>query len=226
MSYMQHRSGGNRPAIIVTVAALHGAAFYALVTGLGAEYVEHIVDNLPTREYQDRVPPPEPEPQPRDEAAPEDSTVRAPETDILVPRSDPVMEVPTVLEIPERAMVKLPDFSRELPEIPVPLPYPSPSFAPKSALPKNAPGGWVSTSDYPSSDLRQGNEGSVGFRLTIDARGKVTGCQVTRSSGHGGLDAATCKYATQRARFEPATDGTGAKVSGSYSNVIRWVIPD
>lgn len=35
---------------------------------------------------------------------------------------------------------------------------------------------------------------------------------------------ATCKYVTRRARFEPASNGDGEKVTGAYSGTIRWVI--
>ena len=41
-----------------------------------------------------------------------------------------------------------------------------------------------------------------------------------------GLDAATCKLLTRRARFEAASDETGAKIVGSYSGSVRWEIPD
>ena len=40
-----------------------------------------------------------------------------------------------------------------------------------------------------------------------------------------GLDRATCDNVARRARFEPATDASGANVAGSYANNIRWVIP-
>jgi protein TonB len=42
----------------------------------------------------------------------------------------------------------------------------------------------------------------------------VSGCEITASSGNAELDAATCKYATSRARFAPAKDGEGQPTSG------------
>jgi protein TonB len=54
----------------------------------------------------------------------------------------------------------------------------------------------------------------------------VVSCTVTASSGFPGLDRATCDNVSRRAHFEPATDGSGAKVPSSYANKIRWVIPD
>jgi protein TonB len=83
----------------------------------------------------------------------------------------------------------------------------------------------VTTDDYPSRDLRQGNEGTTAFRVVIGSNGRVSACEVVRSSGHPGLDNATCEAVTARARFEPATDENGAKVVGTYSNSVRWQIP-
>jgi protein TonB len=54
----------------------------------------------------------------------------------------------------------------------------------------------------------------------------VKGCEVTASSGSSDLDAATCANVAKRARFNPATDESGARVAGSYSSAVRWEIPD
>ena len=56
------------------------------------------------------------------------------------------------------------------------------------------------------------------------AAGRVIDCQVTQSSGHADLDAATCTNVKRRARFDPAVRN-GEKVQGSYSNRVRWQIP-
>ena len=73
--------------------------------------------------------------------------------------------------------------------------------------------------------MREDRSGSTGFTVTVDTEGKVASCQVTRSSGHADLDDATCKLVTRRARFKPATDGEGNPTTGSYSNSVRWQIP-
>jgi len=99
-------------------------------------------------------------------------------------------------------------------------------FEPVAAKPRNDPAKWVSTNDYPTRDIRQGNEGISRFRLNVSAQGKITGCRIPQSSGHQGLDAATCKNVGSRARFEPATDANGARIASTYSGSIRWVIPD
>jgi protein TonB len=109
--------------------------------------------------------------------------------------------------------------------IPKPTPSASP-FDPVGARPRNNPGRWVVDSDYRSSWLRQGLEGSASFALGIDATGKVTGCTLTRSTGHAVLDAATCELVTKRARFDAARDDTGKPVAGTFTGSITWNIPE
>ena len=66
----------------------------------------------------------------------------------------------------------------------------------------------------------------TGFRLTVGTDGRVSECSVTSSSGSSTLDAATCKLITRRARFTPAKDADGNPVTDTYSNRIRWQIPE
>jgi protein TonB len=54
----------------------------------------------------------------------------------------------------------------------------------------------------------------------------VTGCTITRSTGHAALDKATCDLVSKRGRFDAARDGNGKPVAGSYSNSVRWSIPE
>ena len=82
------------------------------------------------------------------------------------------------------------------------------------------------TEDYPQKAIREGAEGVAGFRVVVGSDGRVDACEITRSSGNAELDAATCKNVTRRARFEPATNGDGQKVVGSYSSTVRWQLPD
>ena len=112
------------------------------------------------------------------------------------------------------------------PPAPAPSVSPTPSFTPVSAKPRNGPQGWITTQDYPSADLRRGNEGTAQYRLTVGSNGRVNGCQITKSSGARGLDDATCRYVERRARFDPATNGEGRPVVGTYSGTVTWQIPD
>ena len=194
---------------------------YALITGLGVDYVDRIVANLPTKNYLAEPPPtPPPEPQPKDTATTDQQVINAPQPKFRLPDPSDTMRVPQIPDIPAPPMPN-PTFDPG----PPPLPKASPSFTPASAKPANDPGGWVSANDYPTRDIRHGNEGTARFQLTIGASGKVTGCTITQSSNHSDLDEATCRYVLRRAKFEPATDGAGKRVPGKYSGSIRWVIP-
>ena len=98
--------------------------------------------------------------------------------------------------------------------------------AEQSMAPATNPGSWVTNDDYPARALREEREGITGFRLTIGADGLPRGCEVIASSGHGDLDAATCRLIMERARFAPGRDAGGKAVGGTYSNRIRWQIPE
>lgn len=99
-------------------------------------------------------------------------------------------------------------------------------FEPKNAIPKGYPGSWVGFYDYPSQALLEEREGTTRFRLTIGPDGRVSGCEVTGSSGSPDLDSTTCAKVWVRARFAPATDSEGNPTIGTYSNAVRWVVPN
>ncbi|MFZ1368178.1 energy transducer TonB [Sphingorhabdus sp.] len=107
-----------------------------------------------------------------------------------------------------------------------PTPAPLPPAPMKAAEPKGNPGAWITTADYPTRALGEKRQGITAFRLTISPEGKVSDCFISESSGHPDLDAATCKGLTRRARFDPALDGQGNPVMGSWANRVRWVIPE
>ncbi|MDG2003408.1 MAG: energy transducer TonB [Novosphingobium sp.] len=216
MAYTDHRTDTNRAAKIIAVSAFHGAIIYALVTGLAVVIDEPEIWVMPTDSYKiDPPPPPPPDPKP----------ITTPEVIKFVPPT-PVQLLP-ILPLGDLPVnlppLPLPVDTPQL--LPVPSPDPAPKFTPARAKPRNNPGLWVSTSDYPSRDVREHNEGTARFLLSIDARGKVQDCEIVRSSGHPRLDAATCKNVTRRARFEAASDKGGLKVAGTYSGTVRWVIP-
>src|SRR3546814_414354 len=108
---------------------------------------------------------------------------------------------------------------------PPPPPPPPPKQAAKPASPRGNPGTWVTPDDYPSRALREEREGTTGFKLAIDANGKVVDCQITSSSGSPDLDAEACKNLMRRARFRPAEDTDGNAMASSYSSRVVWQIP-
>jgi TonB family protein len=105
---------------------------------------------------------------------------------------------------------------------PAPRQMPTTPYKP---MPSGNPGNWVTTNDYPTRALANGDMGTASFRLEVSAQGDVTSCTISQSSGHADLDAATCKAVARRAKFEPAVDYDGQPVASMYSNRVRWQIP-
>ena len=210
-----------RNTAIAGVAVIHALIGYALVTGLGGTIIETIKKRTPVIEFT--TPPVDPPPPaPSTEAPPESAPLTAPSPPIVIPSP------PRIDTVPYDPTVDVPDMIDNLPPpnlTPAPRPSPMPSIAPKGAVPKNDAAGWLRTEDYPSRALREGLEGTTSFRLVIGSNGRVNACEVTASSGHAALDEATCNFVTRRARFEPATDGNGARVVGIYASKVTWRIP-
>ena len=90
--------------------------------------------------------------------------------------------------------------------------------------PLGNPGDWVTPDDYPPRALHNNEAGNVGFVLSYDVQGKVTGCEITASSGSADLDEATCTSLMARAGFKPGTKG-GKPEAGVYRSSVRWQIP-
>jgi protein TonB len=221
MSYLNHAQDPSRKATALTVTvAVHAAVAVVLVTGLSYTGFIKTRDRNP---IVDIPLPPELPPPPKDEVVPD-----TPKTQDFVAPPQPIDLSPvTPVEPKVFDPIVVPDtpvIVRPTPNIVTP--QPQPSFAPKRASPRNDSSRWVLTEDYPSKAIREGAEGVAGFRVVVGSDGKVDACEITKSSGNAELDAATCKHVTRRARFEPATDGSGRKVVGSYSSNVRWQLPD
>lgn len=77
---------------------------------------------------------------------------------------------------------------------------------------------------YPPRALAAHEEGAVGFTVTLDGKGDVTGCQVTHSSGHPLLDQETCQLIALHAQFKPDAGVSSSQVRTS-EGVIAWKLP-
>ena len=102
----------------------------------------------------------------------------------------------------------------------------SQSEASRPATPINGGADWVTSNDYPSRALKQQRQGTTGVRLTVDKKGGVSDCEVTRSSGLSDLDKTACKKLLERGRFKPATDAQGQPVASVYTNTVNWSLPE
>ena len=168
---------------------------------------------------------PPPPPPPKRTVEPDQAIIERP---IVSPR--PIIDVSPVKPMVDTTDIILPPVDIQPRVFPTPTPGPTlsarPLSDPVSAKPIGNPGKWVTVDDYRSSWINRELTGTARFRLEVGAGGKVDTCTITASSGHPELDKATCALVSQRARFEPAKDNTGAKVSGSYSNSVRWELPE
>jgi periplasmic protein TonB len=221
MTYVFTRSGNARTATVSVVALLHLGGAWALINGLGVATIREQVFNLPTTSYRDDPPPQPtpPPPRPDERKAKTQPDVVTSTRPLVTPSTAPVFDLPAIKPI-EPVELAFP-----LPPAPTPSAVPEPRFAPVAPAPRGQPGNWVTSNDYPTRDIREGNEGTALFKLTLTAQGAVSGCEITRSSGHPGLDAATCDRLMARARFAPARDAQGQATTGSYTGKITWVIP-
>ena len=227
MSYVDRSSSSNQKFLTGGVVALIQAGVaLALINGLAITMLKPSPGPRLSGE-QIRLTPPPPPPEVKPSAQPETRQIQ--DTVLTAPR--PELKIPTTSDFkvsnqPEGPVSTATGSSQgDTFVTPTPTPSPSQRFQPVGALPRNNPGSWVSTQDYPTTDLRAEHQGVVRFRLDIDARGRVGQCTIVSSSGYSGLDEATCKNVSRRARFEPATDADGQTVGGSYMGTIRWVIP-
>jgi len=76
--------------------------------------------------------------------------------------------------------------------------------------------------DYPPASWAVGDGGSAEYELSVDTKGKVTGCEVIESSGHQTLDDLSCSISTERAVFEPAMDRDGQPVTSVFDMACSW----
>lgn len=218
MAYADQQMSGNKITALIIVALLHVVVGYALVTGLAYEAIKKVKEVTSAVNIEEEKPPEEPPPPPPPKEKTPPPPIVAPPPPISF--NGPAPQVQTVNQAPP---IPAPPAPVALPA--PPAAPPPPRFTPKAAAPKGNPGNWATSNDYPSRALREEREGTTGFRVTVGTDGKVTDCQITRSSGSADLDDATCSNIRRRARFTPATDGDGNPTTGSYSNSIRWVIP-
>ena len=223
MAYLQHPSWKDRPGAVIGVVAIHAVIGYALVTGLNFTQIVERVKNPQATDVVVPLPPPPPTPQPskdRTDKTIVDRPVVAPKPLIDVSPIEPNIDTTPVIN-------PTPDITPYIAPRPTPSATPAgPSFNPVAAKPRGNPGNWVTVDDYRTSWINREMVGTARFRLEVAPSGRVQNCTITASSGHADLDRATCNLVTQRARFEPAKDTTGASVTGSYVSSVRWELPE
>ena len=219
MAYADQQMSGNRIVALIIVALIHIAVGYALITGLAYHAISKAIERVTTVDI-DEPPPPkdEPPPPPPKDTAPPPPVAPPPPISISV-APPPIQTQPTIPP-PAPPVLRVPPPAPMAPPAP-----PPPRVQPKAPQPRGNPGNWANNNDYPARALREEREGTTRFTVQVGADGRVTSCSVTGSSGSPDLDSTTCSLIQRRARFNPATNGNGDPVAGSWSSSVRWVIP-
>lgn len=63
----------------------------------------------------------------------------------------------------------------------------------------------------------------LAYKLTVDAEGNVTGCELTEKFRRAYVSRQLCKLLVANHTFEPARDASDQPVEGSYTNRISYV---
>ncbi len=219
MSYVDQGMSKGRIWAIVLVFALHALLGYAFVTGLAYKYVKSIQEDLKTFDVIDEPPPPPEEPPPPEQKQVQPPPVVTPPP--LVRTNVPPPPAP-ITSVPVAPPPVITPTAPPAPPAPPPPPRVIQPVAPRANLQ-----GLISADDYPASAQRNGEQGTVRVRLTVDERGRVSNCEVTSGSGSSALDSATCRLLRSRARFTPARDNQGNPTTDTYNSPpIRWQLVD
>lgn len=229
MSYIDRGADpGTNARAAIAVAAVHAAIGGVLIAGLTFSGVLNeagrvITFDVPT----DPIAPPPPDPV----DVPPDSTSYVAPTAPLPPipigsRSTTVEEFDDTAPVGGLIVDPMPVVEER---VELAQPTPTPSIATSLATrvrPLNNPARWITTEDYPSSDIRRGNEGTAHYRLVIGSDGGVDACEITISSGASGLDRATCRLLERRAEFAAARNAGGDSIVGTYTGSVSWELPE
>jgi protein TonB len=217
MAYAQKKEiSGNRTLAIIMVVILQAVLGYAIVTGLAYNVIKKAAEDLKTFDVEEQPPPPEePPPPPKDMPdVPPPPTTPPPLIRMNAPTPPIVMqEAPTPPPIP--------------PVVIAPPPPPTPPPPPRKTQSAQSARGDLRTlfsaDDYPASAQSAGAEGTARATLSIGPDGRVTGCNITQSTGNSALDSATCSVLRRRAKFTPARDSNGNATSDTITTPsIAW----
>ncbi|WP_395000998.1 energy transducer TonB [Sphingomonas sp.] len=213
MSYANRQQmDSNRTVSIIVVALLHIVLGYALVTGLAYNVLKKVATDLKTFDVTE--PPPPPEEKPPEQKLPPPPQVVAPPPMVRMITMAPQIQTVSIAPPPVITL-------RAPPAPPAP---PAPVKR-ESARAKGSLIGLFSSEDYPNSALSANEQGTTAVQLTIGTDGRVSGCNITSSSGSSSLDNATCNILRRRARFSPALDSDGHPTTDTYSQRITWRVP-
>lgn len=212
MAYADQSMSTRKAVSIGLVILLHAIIGYAFVTGLAYNVVKKVARDLKTFDVEEEAPPPPDQPPP----PPPEQVVEPP----------PVVAPPPIVQVAPTVAPPIVSVPVAPPPIITPTAPPAPPVSQAVRLtPRGNFQSLMTTEDYPSSSLRNNEEGTVGYRLDVGQDGKVTACTITQSSGFPALDTTACRLLQRRARFNPGKDAAGNPVTGFYPGRFTWRIP-
>lgn len=225
MNYVAQSRTPNAGALAGALAIPAGVGVALAISLAVTVVVTKPAENPDTFDVRVDLPPPPPTPE---TPQPDTKTPQTTAPDPVAPEAPfTVATKPTIQTTPignlrdDLITLPLPSGGGEIVGPPITPALPDPI----AAAPMGDPASWIQERDYRSNWIRWGLSGVAGFTLEIDARGRVSDCTITRSTGHDVLDGATCRLLTRRARFDPARNPAGEKVTGTYSSSVAWEIP-
>jgi protein TonB len=219
----------------VLVAALGGALLAGLSVRFApaAETALASFDVAPPRVPPPPPPAPRPAPAPRPEGAAAPPDLRSRATDLAAPK--PVIATPPALVTAEQ-----PAAGSEATSGNAAIPGPGPGSGgvgtgTGSGAAGSGPGGGGGTpprlisgrlrkANFPKSVAAAGVGGTASVLYVVAPSGRVTDCEVTRSSGNPAFDDAVCDLIVKRYRYEPARDAEGRPVESMVEENHSWIV--
>lgn len=240
--YVVDRWSRERITSIAGVALVHGLIGYALLAGLRLDLPRKAAEQLTLINLLPLPEPPKPQtriehkvksPRPEGEASP--PNLRAEPTQIVLPPPKIKIPVPNPLPVaPIAGVGNAPSAGSA--DIPGPG-YGAGGWGNGRGSggegEGDGGGGWVAPrqikgrirdSDYPREAGEAGVGGTVGVKFQVEADGRVSRCDVTRSSGVKVLDDVTCRLIVERFRFRPSLDPDGRPVPATIVQNHTWEI--
>lgn len=217
----------SRMKAVAGVVALHALVGYAFITGLAFEVTREVTQSLQVFDISEPPPPPEEAVEPAPARAPEPEGAAAPESmdAVVVPEPEIWLAIaPPVQTARAKGTSDVPGAGTG-------------SGGEGTGTGSGGSGtgtgggggaraqrlsGGFTPQDYRRIAGPRNLRGVVHVSYVVEPDGRVTGCSVTRSSGHPELDSATCRLIEQRFRYRPARDAQGRAVQSTQFTNFTW----
>ncbi len=218
MAYADQQMSGSRLVSIVIVALIHIGIGYVLVTGLAISAAKQVIQRVTTVDIE------EPEPEEEEPPPPPPEENVAPPPPVAPPAPINIAPAPPQIRTQDTIPPPAPPARIVPPPAPPAAPAPPPPPSRARAAQRDGQNRWAARiqANYPRRAVQREIEGNVGVSVVVGPDGRVTGCQVTSSSGNEDLDQAACEGMQRYARYEPALDDAGNPTTGRDTMTIVY----